>query len=72
MTVIVDVPPPSGWVCPRCGRGCAPSVAFCPCINQGTGPSGGLRLTQPETIKFPPQRTFTVTCNATAVPEETL
>lgn len=22
---------PIGWVCPVCGRGCAPYVSFCPC-----------------------------------------
>jgi hypothetical protein len=24
---------PTGWLCPRCGRGCAPSMAFCPCVS---------------------------------------
>lgn len=40
--------PPTGWVCPVCGRGLAPWVQSCPCKDGGTwtttitfGPVGG-------------------------------
>ena len=27
-----------GWICPVCGRGCAPHVAYCPCNSYQNSP----------------------------------
>lgn len=42
---VIQTPPypQYGWACPKCGRGCAPTTATCPCIGTVTiyGNTGG-------------------------------
>lgn len=56
----------TGWICPKCGCGCAPSLQRCPCalpLGQATVPTVTIPNALPEagTLQWPPMTTGGVT-----------
>lgn len=53
---------PTGWVCPKCGRGLAPHVSYCPCYMEKPSITYRAPVFEPGDSPFGPS----VTCsNAT-------
>lgn len=52
-----------GWICPICGRGLAPSTAYCPCnlTRDITYLNGGLSLQEFNCNSAPPEAYHTTT-----------